>query len=304
MNKKKYLWSIDDFSSEDYLISSNPEQLGWNLAAATISDIYACGGIPEYYSHSVTLDSNWDNKYILKFCTGIKKALQYAGVEFIAGDLSIAKNWKYTGTVIGKSDEKFVCRKGACPGDKIYITGKTGSGNLEAILKLNQNNTYLKEFFASHKFKLPIRKKESGLIKKYASSCIDTSDGLINALNTISMLNKTGFLINNPELIKESGLISKIMHLPEELLLAGECGEYELLFTVNPKKAHDFLTEAKNNRLKFYCLGQMLSSFKSKILMKGKIQIDISDFNFRARDFINPETYIESMCNFFKGKPY
>ena len=83
-------------------------------------------------------------------------------------------------------------------------------------------------------------------MRDFASCCIDTSDGVCAALNALADLNACGYAVANlPYLAAGLGFCRRAS-LPGTLLFLGECGEYELLFTVRPERDEAFLIEARN----------------------------------------------------------
>ena len=286
------LFSVDDFSKEDHFRTANPYQLGKNLAVATLSDIFASGGTPQYFSHSLALNpEKWGNSFLIKLSRGVAEILLETGTAFIGGDLGTAEEWHYTGIVIGHSDKPLM-RKKTAPGELIYMTGNCGTGNLEAALQLfNIDSDILTQF--------ELRYKEARLIQEFATTCIDSSDGIVNALRTISSLNKTGFLIDrvNPDPIA-SAYMAKLK-LPEELLFLGECGEYELVFTIKPEDEKNFLAEAESRELYFTKIGTIQE--EEKMLLSGSVHYDLSDFNIGGRDFADPQEYIIALTKYLKS---
>ncbi|MFC1806869.1 AIR synthase related protein [Candidatus Omnitrophota bacterium] len=298
LNNKQFLFTIDEFSSEDMFRDNDPYSLGWNVAAGGISDISACAGMPLFYGHAMVVSTEWDEGFIKKFSRGISDVLKESGAVFIGGDLGKAKDWRYTAAVIGQPRSKLLNRKGAAIDDSIYISGKIGSGNLEAALKFYSNDKRFKMISTMLKNRFQLRVKESELIGNYAACCIDTSDGVFNALNTIAELNNVGYEISNLPYIDMGSLGASIVSLPKELLLLGEGGEYELLFTINPKNEQEFLQRAKQEGLTFYKIGQVNDS--SRIFFDGKRSLDLSNLNVRARDFDDRKKYLEYLINYLK----
>ena len=138
-NGNKLLFSIDEFSQEDFFRDDNPYSLGWNVAACTISDIFASGGKPIFYGHSMSVPVEWDNKFVDSFSKGIAAVLKQSSIGFIGGDFGASNSWQYTGVAIGETS-KPLTRKGAEPGHSIFMTGHVGAGNLEAAIKLYGKN--------------------------------------------------------------------------------------------------------------------------------------------------------------------
>lgn len=293
--KEKLLINIDTFSKEDNFYENDFYTLGWNLAVGGISDILANGGTPVFYGHSLAIKKDWDKSKIEKLMQGVKSVLRQTGTHFIGGDFGVQSDWSYTAVVIGKFNNNCLLRKNAKQGDLICISGKIGAGNLEAAINLF--NKEKKINFIKNKFQ--IRLKESKLIKEYSKCCIDTSDGVFNALNTISKQSNTGYIIHDIPYIKKGFIVSKLFSLPYELLFLCECGEYELLFSIPKEKEINFFNEAKKKKLKFYKIG-IITDFKKKILMNKNKKIDLSTINVRARDFNYIKDYINHLINCLK----
>jgi thiamine-monophosphate kinase len=91
------------------------------------------------------------------------------------------------------------------------------------------------------------RLREGRLLRGLASSCMDTSDGLITTLDELVRRNRCGFAVSAP--------IERILHpdawgaaeaagLSPRLMLAGPHGEFELVFTVPPDRCAALLDGA------------------------------------------------------------
>jgi len=292
------LFSTDEFSDEDNFRSHNASALGWNVSAATISDILAAGGLPLFYGHSVTLQDDWDDQFINNFSKGIARCLSQAGAAFIGGDLGMSDIWRYTGIAIGKK-EADLSRRGAKAGDLIYMTGNVGAGNLEAALRLNSSSPSLKALLNMVNVNFPLRIKEASLIRKYAHCCIDSSDGVFRALSDLTRLSGQGFILHEISYHPQGMLACKILGKPEEVLFLGECGEYELVFTIPPESEHGFLTEAKEQRLLYNKLG-VITSDKKLILQNGNKSLDLCGYKLFARNFKDVKEYISELSKFIE----
>ncbi|MCK5074570.1 MAG: hypothetical protein KAQ98_14155, partial [Bacteriovoracaceae bacterium] len=254
----EHAFNIDDYSfDEDRFSDFNPRVLGHNLAVATISDLLATGAIPESYMHSITLSKEWGDEYIKTFLTGINDVLERTGVYLLGGDTSRGDDWKYTGVCFGKVD-RAVFRSGAKEGDLIFSTGRFGAGNRMGLIqhllaegKLPKTEDTLNS--ASPKFM--IRNEEAKLISKFASSSIDTSDGLFNSLFVLTENNpECEFLVDmNLDLVEEQDVkLSQLIEIPKELFLFGTLGEYEILFTVSREHEGKF-----KNKMDFVRVGEV-----------------------------------------------
>ena len=295
----RMLFSIDEFSAEDHFREDDPFLLGWNLAIATISNIYASGGIPLYYAHSIVIEKGtWNNDYYEEISKGIAAVLRETNTSFIGGDFGIAQQWHYTGVVIGTAENP-IMRTGTKPGEIICMTGKAGAGNIEAALKHFHSQRSIQEIRNNYKMSFIPRVKESVLINQYATTCIDSSDGIVYALLTIADLNQVGFKLNEPSYIQEGETLCNKLSIPRVLLLLGECGEYELIFTIKEGDLSKFEKEAEQMNLSFSAIGQITES-PQKILITPGYQIDLTELNIKGKDFDNVDDYVSALTYYMK----
>ena len=254
------LFSTDEFSAEDMLVEWDAFALGYNIAVASLSDIYASGGVPKYYAQSLTINDMFTPKYLRDFHKGVASVLKQADVAFIGGDFGRSPLWRCASSSIGFA-EKILKRSGAKIGDSIYITGEIGVGNMQAM---NIKNRFT------------LRNIEAEVIRQFATSCIDTSDGVWNAINLIADQSKVGYELRDLPYDALGLLIAENMGYPKEMLFFCEGGEFELLFT-SPKE------------LPFNKIGQITELSKT---LDGK---DISAFDISAREFANVSDYIRAV---------
>lgn len=294
---KKMLVTIDEFSPEDFFRDDDPYKLGWNVAAGTLSDILACGGNPLFFGHSMMIDSEkWDTEYIKSFSQGISDVLKKSGAGFMGGDLGKSNQWRYTGVALGES-QRILSRRGAESGNIIFITGHVGAGNLEAALKLFPDKVTREEELGKFKMQLPLRLKESQLIREFATSCIDSSDGVLNALNTIADINNTGYIVRNIPYLQEGIEVCKFLSIPETLLFIGECGEYELIFTIKNEDKDAFIKRSKEEQLLFHRIGEIAEK-QQRTLFTTKNRIDFCRFNINARDYTEIRDYLSELIKY------
>ncbi|MDQ2087527.1 AIR synthase related protein [Herbivorax sp. ANBcel31] len=299
LGDRKILFNIDEFSHEDYFREDDAYALGWNMAVGSTSDILATGGKPLFYLHSMTVCESWDKKYIEHLSKGISDVLNKTGVAFLGGDMGKSKDWRYTGVVVGEHSKKLIKRSGANKGDVIYITGEVGAGNVEALLKIYRDNSKIREASNGLKNLFKLRHEKSKMISQYATSSTDTSDGVYNGIKNLSNMSKTGFVIKNIPYMKMGVTLSELASIPKMLMFLGECGEYELLFTIKKSDEKEFLNEAKKRDFKFYKLGTMCEEWK-KELVEDNIKIDLKELDISGRSFEDKREYIKSLIGYVK----
>jgi thiamine-monophosphate kinase len=293
------LFTTDEFSAEDLFRENEPYLLGWNIAAGAISDILACGGVPLYYAHALTVDPRWDAEYLSQFGCGVRDVLIATGAQFIGGDCGRSELWRCTVSVIGSCEGRPILRRGAAPGDAIYLSGSIGAGNREAALKLQADPNVQRTDPTKTQF--PLRLQESAIMRKYASACIDTSDGVWAALNTLADLNGCGYVVADLPYFAPAVQLCQHVSLPKTLLFLGESGEYELLFTLRPEQEPLFLAEAQTSSGHFHRLGHITSS--ERTLREDGQVIDLSSLQIQARDYENPQRYVAALIRWLERWP-
>jgi len=293
------LFTIDGFSAEDHFRTDNPYLLGRNLAVCTVSDIFACGGRLEHFGHCVTVPPEWDSEYILHFSRGIADVVSECGACFAGGDIGCSAQWAYTGVALGRADRKLT-RNGARPGDGLYISGCVGPGNFEAASGFDFPARECASLCAENRAAFQLRNREAKLVMRYANACIDSSDGLINALLTLCGLNGCGFIITRPPYFEPGRALLEILDLPLELLAAGECGEYELLCSIPPGNETDFVRAGREAGFTFHRLGTVCE--KGVACMENRdYRIDFSNFSLSARDYANHSVYLHALTKFIRN---
>lgn len=231
------VWALtmDEFSpEEDLFFFDNPEVLGNNLAVATLSDLFAAGAKPVNYMHTVVLPPKVDMGFVEALMEGIRLVLDEVNCFVFGGDLGNAKTWRYCGFAMGIVEDGIPLTHLISPAPQtLWVTGALGDANLAALQKT-----------ATPRFEL--RKEEAAIIKSCATSCIDTSGGLFDAIWLLHEQNPgITFDIQLQTIPYAEGIktAAKSMSFPEEAALAAGAGEYELLFTVPERSPGTLITE-------------------------------------------------------------
>ncbi len=259
MNGSLLAFTMDEFSEEEEFIGSgDPYLLGWNMAVGVISDLLAAGAVPQFYSHACIMSPRFTGEYHDRFLDGISEAVSAAGAFFIGGDLGTSDVWRYVGAVFGAVDRKKLrMRTGIKPGDYLCITGSVGDGNRTALLNYLRSGAAgslgagggtgsIPEFpdeYCTTRFEL--RLEESAFIGRHAAVSMDTSDGVVRTLETLSELNRCALVVD-PSRIPYDPVSLQVLQgvgMPPECLLFGSAGEYELLFSVPADNREDFLEQ-------------------------------------------------------------
>ncbi|MBN2435379.1 MAG: hypothetical protein JXK07_08970 [Spirochaetes bacterium] len=295
-NDSYLLCTIDEFSKDDYFSESDPVLLGKNLASASLTDIYASGGDPLWIMHSLTVSSKWSEKYVINLNKAMSGVYKEHNVCMIGGDFSIDNDWRFTSSVVGKTVNP-IMRSSANPGDIIFISRKIGGCNVNAAvqsLKLPLLNKVTS-------FRVKLDNKQIKIIQKYASSCTDTSDGFVHAIQSLCDAGDHGCELTDIPFVSGSNIIENLSGYSRYLLAFAEAGEYAFCFTVTKNRYDEFMKEASSEKVKFYEVGTVVEP-KTKIINNEHFTLSFTDYSFSARDYVNMKDYIETLNKWFQKR--
>ncbi len=232
---------VEEVSSGLY---DDPYLIGWMLATVNFSDLAAVGAELVGLLITVNYSPRQDETYIGRLAEGISDACRKLGTYVLGGDTNEGKELLLSGCAIGLVPKiSMVSRMGAKPGDKLYLTGPAGIGNVFAFLRLTRPGQQPPGLAYQ-----PVARVEEGkLIRRFAHCAMDTSDGVIHTVDTLMRLNHCRFLLNDSweRAVHPVALeICRSQNLPPWLTLAGVHGEFELCFTLDPRRGEEFLEEA------------------------------------------------------------
>lgn len=244
---------------------TSPEFLGHKALAVSLSDVAAMGAKPIWAMLSIGIPKEiWKTDFVEKFYEGWFALASKYKVELIGGDVSKTPDKividSIAAGVVKKG--KAVLRSGARVGDLIFVTGELGGAAAGLKLlesgvryhdeaKIWQHNLMLKQLQPQPQIQAAQDLNEYNP----ATSMIDLSDGLSGDLMHVCRASGVGARIFADRIPFHKNLLSVTDSLEEKLNLAVHGGEdYELLFTINPKKKFRGENIAKINH--FFHIGE------------------------------------------------
>jgi thiamine-monophosphate kinase len=277
----------------------DPYLIGWMTVMANMSDLAAVGANPLGILVSEVLPDDLPEEWLAELQRGIEKACEACGSFVLGGDTNSGKQLLLTGCAIGTTNQaRLLSRIGAKPGDHLYVTGFLGTGNAFALDHyLNHKNgtdrTLLYQPYA--------RLREGHSIAGIASSCMDTSDGALATLDQLMRLNHVGFELNsNIEslLNPQARLTAVAADIAPWLLLAGQHGEFELIFTVSPDDELKLLGAAERANWQPFHLGVVIPAEEIRLpLYDQLVRLDTGRIrNLAVECGTDIRKYIQELC--------
>lgn len=201
-----------------FLSQQSAQDVAWKLVASNMSDLAAKGAEPigVLLSYQLGADDT-------AFLDGLQAALAHFGAALLGGDTVSAHGPRTFGlTALGKATHRPVpSRSGACPGDKVWITGPVGRAmlGLEALRSGSGDSTFYRRGQALL--------KEGQTLAPHVTAMMDVSDGVL--LDAKRLAQASGVTI---DLERMAVPIAVAEDRRDEALTWGE--DYELLFTTSP----------------------------------------------------------------------
>ncbi len=219
-----------------------PDSVGWKCLARALSDVAAMGGTPRCSLLSLALPEKLMDRWLDLFLGGLRRASHKFQCPVAGGDTTRQNKILINMTVVGDVPTGHaVTRSGARAGDILYVSGRLGEAELGlqivrrgAGLARKGNPSTRKHLYPEPRLALGQWLSKRGL----ATAMMDVSDGLSTDLPRLCAASSVGARIEEARIpqVGTSGLVIK--HGPNPMQLALHGGDdYELLFTVPPRKA-------------------------------------------------------------------
>ena len=245
---------------------SKPEFIGHKALAVSLSDIAAMGAKPVWAMLSIGIPEKiWKTDFVEKFYGGYMNLTSKFDVELVGGDVSKTPDKIVIDSIVAGEIKKgkAVLRSGAKVGDLIFVTGNLGGAaaglklleNGERFEKSKNKNLLLRQLAPNSQTEIGQIIGENNLV----TSMIDLSDGLSSDLRHICRASNVGAKIFAEKIPFDVKLKTVAKSFDEKIDYALNGGEdFELLFTVNPKKYFQLEKEFKNRT--FFHIGEITAN--------------------------------------------
>ena len=241
----KLLISTDTSVAGVHFLKSMPaDSIAYRSVATALSDIAAMGGKPLAFNLSLAMPK-FNPDWMKAFKRGLQKISREFKLPLIGGDL-VKGPLQISVTVLGRPEKKILQRSNAQSGDILCLSGAVGSGyiGLKEYKRSGELNNKTKHYL------FPSAQIDYGrMIASFTSSAIDISDGIIQDLSHLISSSGVGCNLD----LDKVPVVDK--QYVKQCLEFGD--DYQLLFTVPPKKLLALQDKLNSCKKKCHTIGVM-----------------------------------------------
>jgi len=246
-----------------FLPDDPPAQVAQKLLRVNLSDLAAKGATPVGYLLMTALPKTRDEAWLEQFAAGLAADQATYGIGLLGGD-SVATPGPVTLSVaaIGRiAAGRAVLRKGARPGDRIYVSGTLGDAALGVLAAKGTELGIAREArdFLIDRFRLPQPRLTLGpRLVGIATAMMDISDGLVADLGHLCDVSGVSGVIEAANLPLSPAARAALARDPARLsLVLGGGDDYELLFAAPETAASQLDALAQELRLPITAVGRI-----------------------------------------------
>ncbi|MCX8173548.1 MAG: thiamine-phosphate kinase [Thermoplasmata archaeon] len=277
------LFTTDTVNQKEHIpFTATPWQIGYYACAVNLSDIAAKGGEPQGLLFATTYPKEMDMECVLEIARGMADCAGMYGAAVLGGDTKEGENLTIAGVGIGRVHRSMLMRRrGAKPGDAVYITGTVGRGGT-AFVKLQhgyeQKNATKELLEITPRITLARQIARLGVV----TSAIDTSDGMAAALQQLGELNSVGFQIvwdeKFPVYPDALRVASKFGIDPSDFIFYG--GDYEILFTIDGSFSDEFEKKARKKKFPVTRIGRVTQGKSIALKQANGRTLDLTRYGY------------------------
>lgn len=215
-----------------FLSTDDPALIARKLLRRNLSDLAAMGAQPLGYLLTLALPVAIPDSWLASFTQGLAVDQRLFNIGLLGGDSSSSRtDIALTATLMGHcAPGHALSRKGAKPGDKVFVTGTIGDAALGLQARLGKLSD--PSGFLTQRSVLPTPRVGLALAG-IASAAIDISDGLVQDLGHICHQSGVRAVIGADAVPASPQALALGPHYLEARLTGGD--DYELLLAVPPE---------------------------------------------------------------------
>ncbi len=244
---------------------SAPFQVGVKAMESNVSDIAAMGGFPRWAFVSLGLKRGGGVELADALYKGFNNSCKRNEFHIVGGDTTRSNRTTLSITMLGFVEkDQAVLRSNANPGDNVAVTGNLGKAEAGLQSFISGKVSSCRKDHSE-----PVSRLEWGrILRRYATSMIDVSDGLAGDVGHICQESGVGVVIDGDS-IPISKEVSKFAESLRRsalkwALTGGE--DFELVFTYHPDQEEDI----RRSGVEFTNVGKTMKEKKRTLIIGEK----------------------------------
>lgn len=266
---------------------SAPASIGHRSLAVNLSDLAAMGARPAWALLALTLPEAHES-WLSEFAEGMAALARAHDVALVGGDTTSGPLCVTVQMLGHVPRSAAMLRSGGRVGDAVFVSGTPGDA--AAGLAIEQGRLAAAEDSAAYlreRFLYPAPRLALGeSLRRYASACIDVSDGLLGDAAKLARASGCGVAISHGDVPVSEALVRAVgEERARELALTGG-DDYELCFSVRPAQVARLLTELPPERWGYARIGTLREAPGAEVLREGAVM----SFSHSGYDHFKPST--------------
>jgi thiamine-monophosphate kinase len=252
-------------------------EIGWYLAGANWSDVAAMGAIPLGLLSVIRYPKGLPDSDFEDILRGIADSCASVHGLNIGGDIGGAERIILSATAFGIVEPSgMLTRSGASPGDVICLTGATGYAGsamkLAAAGLPDRHSAYSVLLAKWQRIEPRVAHGRLFSTSGAVTACLDTSDGLKGALETLAERSQVGVEVFGdtlpvPEEVVEA---ARLLNANPLDLVFGDSVDFELLCAVKEDRVDWLVNQCNQQGLTLHIIGRTRAEPGVTISMRGR----------------------------------
>lgn len=235
-----------------FLSSDPPDLIAKKALRVNVSDLAAKGADPCGYLLVLALPAGLGMDWLEPFAEGLRQDQREFGISLYGGDTTATPGpLTIAITAFGFVPKgKMIRRKGARPGDLVFVSGTLGdAGAGLALLREESAVPHTVRDFLVHRYREPRPRVSLGqALRGVAHAALDVSDGLLADLGHIAEVSQVRIEVDAHRLPLSAALQAVWGSSDETRIRAATAGDdYEIAFTVPSSLAEDVVKAVRGS---------------------------------------------------------
>ena len=206
----------------------SPAALGRRAFGVNASDVAAMGARPSFALLAIEAPGTTAVADLDALVRGFARAAHRAGAVLVGGNLAAGPHLAVTVALLGTVSGRIATRAGARVGDGVYVTGALGAAGAAVRARVAARRVPMPA--------VPDRGAAGPRLAAVASAMIDVSDGLLQDLGHVCRASGVGAVVE-AACVPVAAACRRALGERAPLFAATAGEDYELLFTVSPRRA-------------------------------------------------------------------